>query len=141
MTDPCRRAAQAYNRGTRSYTDPRRLEGDVLLQVAQRLDDLRRRWSPELSGELEPALLHNRRLWTIFAAEMADDAAGLPLELRNNVASLAVFVFKRSLELLVNPAAEPIGALVEINRSIAAGLLAARDTVPEATSMAAPAVA
>lgn len=141
MTDPCRRATQAYSRGSRSYTDPRRLEGDVLLQVAQRLDDLRRRWSPELSAELEPALLHNRRLWTIFAAEMADDTAGLPLELRNNVASLAVFVFKRSLELLVKPAAEPITALVEINRSIAAGLLAARDNGPEAAAAGASAAA
>ena len=130
MTDPCRRAALAYSRGNRGHTDPRRLEGHVLLQAAQRLDDLRRRWSPELCGELEPALLHNRKLWAIFAAAMANDAAGLPLELRSNVASLAVFVFKRSLELLVNPAAEPIAALVEINRTVAAGLLTAQGAVP-----------
>ena len=124
MTHPYRRAAGAYSRGNRANTDPRRLESDVLLQAAQHLDELRRRLSPDLYGELEPALLHNRKLWTIFAAEMANDASELPIELRNNVASLAVFVFKRSLELLMRPAAEPIAALVKINRTIAAGLLA-----------------
>lgn len=124
MTNPYRRAAGAYSRGNRSETDPRRLEGTVLLQAAQRLDALRRDWSPQCAAELERALLHNRHLWTIFAAEMADDASALPVALRNNVASLAVFVFKRSLELAMRPAAEPIAALVEINRAVAAGLLA-----------------
>lgn len=134
MTDPYRRAVGAYSRGGRGLIDQRRLEGDVLLQAAQRLDELRRRWSPELYGELEPALLHNRKLWTIFAAEMANDNSELPLDLRNNIASLAVFVFKRSLELLAKPAAEPIGALVDINRNIAAGLLSA----PAGSTAAAP---
>jgi flagellar protein FlaF len=124
MTDPYRRAVGAYSRGGRGLVDQRRLEGDVLLQAAQRLDEVRRRWSPELYGELEPAILYNRKLWTIFAAEMANDSTPLPLQLRNNIASLAVFVFKRSLELLANPSAEPIGALIDINRNIAAGLLA-----------------
>lgn len=124
MTDPYRRAVGAYSRGGRGLIDQRRLEGDVLLQAAQRLDEVRRRWSPELYGELEPAILYNRKLWTIFAAEMANDSGPLPLPLRNNIASLAVFVFKRSLELLANPSAEPIRALVDINRNIAAGLLA-----------------
>lgn len=125
MTDPYRRAASAYSRGSRAHTDPRRLEGIVLLQAAQRLDELRRGWSPQRAAELEPVLLHNRKLWSIFATEMADDASALPVEVRNNVASLAVFVFKRSLELTMRPAAEPIAALVEINRAVAAGLLAA----------------
>lgn len=110
MTDPYRRAAGAYSRSNRSATDPRRLEGTVLLQAAQRLDELRSTWSPRRTAELEAALLHNRKLWTIFATEMADDASVLPLALRNNVASLAVFVFKRSLELAMQPAAEPIAA-------------------------------
>lgn len=125
MTDPYRRAVGAYSRGGRGLIDQRHLEGDVLLQAAQRLDELRRRWSPELYSELDSALLYNRKLWTIFAAEMGNDASELPLQLRNNIASIAVFVFKRSLELLAKPAAEPIAALVEINRNIAAGLLAA----------------
>ena len=128
MTDPYRRAIGAYSRGGRGLINQRRLEGDVLLEAAQRLDELRRRWSPELYAELEPALLYNRKLWTIFAAEMANDASELPIELRNNIASLAVFVFKRSLELLAKPAAEPIAALVDINRNIAAGLLTSPGT-------------
>jgi flagellar biosynthesis activator protein FlaF len=130
MTDPYRRAAGAYSRGSRDAVSPRRLEGDVLLQTAQRLDELRRDWSPERYGELESVLLHNRKLWTLFAAEMANDTSDLPLDLRNNIASIAVFVFKRSLELLAKPAAEPIAALVEINRNIAAGLHAPRPPVP-----------
>jgi flagellar protein FlaF len=123
MPDPYRHAADAYSKRGQGAADQRRLEGDALLKAAARLQDVHRGWRPELYHDLESALLYNRRLWTIFAAEAANDATDLPLELRNNIASISVFVFKRSLELMSHPAAEKIEALIDINRSLAAGLL------------------
>ncbi len=124
MPDPYRRAADAYSSRGHGAADQRRLEGDALLRAATQLQDINRAWGPERYRDLESALRYNRRLWTIFAAEAANDATGLPVELRNNVASISVFVFKRSLELMAEPAPEKIEALIEINRSLAAGLLA-----------------
>src|SRR5512134_1689821 len=123
MSDPYRRAANAYSMRGHGAADQRRLEGDALLRAATQLQDIHRAWRPELYRDLESALLYNRRLWTIFAAEAANDATDLPIELRNNVASISVFVFKRSLELMAQPAPEKIEALIEINRNLAAGLL------------------
>jgi flagellar biosynthesis activator protein FlaF len=123
MPDPYRHAADAYSKRGQGAADQRRLEGDALLKAAARLQDVHRGWRPELYRDLESALLYNRRLWTIFAAEAANDATNLPLELRNNIASISVFVFKRSLELMTQPAPEKIEALIDINRNLAAGLL------------------
>jgi flagellar protein FlaF len=123
MSDPYRHAADAYSKRGHGAADQRRLEGDALLRAATQLQDIRRAWRPELYRDLESALLYNRKLWTIFASEAANDANDLPIELRNNIASISVFVFKRSLELMAQPVPEKIEALVEINRNLAAGLL------------------
>lgn len=124
MSDPYRRAANAYSKRGHGAADQRHLESDALLRAAAQLQDVRHAWRPDRYRDLESALLYNRRLWTVFAAEAANDATDLPIELRNNVASISVFVFKRSLELMAQPAPEKIEALIEINRSLAAGLLA-----------------
>jgi flagellar protein FlaF len=123
MSDPYRHAANAYSKRGQGAADQRRLEGDALLRAAARLQDVHRGWRPELYPDLESALLYNRRLWTIFATEAANEATDLPLELRNNIASISVFVFKRSLELMTQPTPEKIEALIDINRNLAAGLL------------------
>ena len=43
--------------------------------------------------------------------------------LRNNIGSIAIFVFKRTLELMGRPEPSKVDALIEINRTIAAGLM------------------
>lgn len=123
MPDPYRHAADAYARGGRTQPNQRALEADALLKAARRLEDVRRDWQVGDDRPLEDALLYNRKLWTIFATEAADGADRLPRELRNNIANIALFVFKRSLDLIAVPAPEKIDALIDINRSIAAGLL------------------
>lgn len=123
MRDPYRQAVAAYANPGRQSTDQRALEADALLKAARRLEDVLRTWPSAGEAALEEALLYNRKLWMIFAAEAADGAGRLPDEVRNNIASIALFVFKRSLELLAAPAADKVEALIEINRSLAAGLL------------------
>jgi flagellar protein FlaF len=124
MSDAYSRAAAAYVKGGKSGTDQRRMEADALLKAARQIEDVRLTWQPSRYRELDDAILFNRKLWTVFAAEVADGAERLPIDLRNNIGSLAVFIFKRSFELLANPEPERMDALIEINRQIAAGLLA-----------------
>jgi flagellar protein FlaF len=68
------------------------------------------------------ALLFNRRLWSIFmsAAETNDNPQ--PLEIRQNVANIGVFVMKQTVDMQMNPDPAKLSALIEINRNLAAGL-------------------
>lgn len=118
-------AAGAYGSAVKASVSPRQLEANVLLKAARQLEIVRQDWAVEREDELESALLYNRKLWTLFASDMTDDTSELPVALRNNIANLAVFVFKRTLELQTIAQPEKIDALIEINRSLAAGLLAA----------------
>jgi flagellar protein FlaF len=53
---------------------------------------------------------------------VAEDSSPLPLEIRNNVASLGVFIFKHSLDVQDDPAPEKLLPLININKEMAAGL-------------------
>jgi flagellar protein FlaF len=123
MHESYQRAAAAYAHSSRMATDQRQIEANALLKAARQLEDVRGRWTPELSAELDGALLFNRKLWAIFAAEAADGAQRLPAALRANIANIALFVFRRTMDLQVRPEAPKIDALIEINRTIAAGLM------------------
>jgi flagellar protein FlaF len=138
MHDPHTRAAQAYTHQGAAVVDQRQLEANVLLKAANLLDAACR--EPQPQRPLEAALLHNRKLWTVFAAEAADGAGRLPNDLRNNIGSIAIFVFKRTLELMGKPETTKVDALIEINRTIAAGLMSRAGTAvpaPAATTAAA----
>jgi flagellar protein FlaF len=71
---------------------------------------------------MQAALLFNRRLWTIFmgAAESNDNPQ--PLEIRQNILNIAVFVMQRTIEMQKNPTPEKLQSLIDINSNIAAGL-------------------
>ena len=46
-----------------------------------------------------------------------------PAQLRNNIANLGAYVFKRTMEVLADPKKEKLDVLIDINREIAAGLM------------------
>ena len=124
-SNPYSKAANAYgNNG--AAMDQRTMEGTVLLQAAQKLEDLATRLQ---SGEkirleeINSVLSHNRKLWQLFVGDMNNPDHFLPQELKNNVASLAFFIFKRTQEILIETQPEKFKALININRSIAAGLM------------------
>ena len=54
---------------------------------------------------------------------MTEGESQLPKEIRQNIANLAIFVFKRTLEIQSAPAVEMLDVLININRQIAAGLM------------------
>lgn len=121
-------AAGAYGSAFKASLSPRQLEANVLLKAARQLEDVRQEWTAEKGSDLESALLYNRKLWTFFAAEMAEDANPLPVAIRSNIANLALFVFKRTFELQAAPQPEKIDALIDINKNLASGLLAATES-------------
>ena len=68
------------------------------------------------------ALRLNWRLWTIFQSELVLERTDVPEEIRINMLTLCKFVDKHTVGALVNPTAEALTVLIDINRNIAAGL-------------------
>jgi flagellar biosynthesis activator protein FlaF len=64
----------------------------------------------------------NRKLWTFFLSSVTSNENPLPAEIRRNVANLGLFVCKHTMAILADPKPENLGALININREIAAGL-------------------
>ena len=113
--------ACAYGDVARQTKEPRELEASLLVKSAAKLQSIKDSWS-ENRDSLDEALTYNKRLWAIFAAAMAEPENPLPIEIRNNIASLSVFIFDRTVELQLQPAPEKLTALITINREVAAGL-------------------
>ena len=123
--NPYGAAADAYGNMAAS-TDPRALEGQILLKAAAKLEGLSQRLA---NGEKVPledvsdAVDYNRKLWTVFASDTNNPDHPLPQEIKNNIATLAVFMFKRSIDVLIDTRPEKIQAMIDINRNIASGLM------------------
>jgi flagellar biosynthesis activator protein FlaF len=116
-----KQAAQIYGNVARQISDPRELEANLLLDAASRLQQVRDTWGSK-DGNLDRALSYNRKLWTLFATSVTSSENPLSVEIRQNVANLALFVFKHTLAILADPRPESLGSLININREIAAGL-------------------
>ncbi|MBX3492001.1 MAG: flagellar biosynthesis regulator FlaF [Parvibaculum sp.] len=119
------RPHEAYASASRmTISDPREFEASILTRAAGQLQRIRDNWTAESNATLRDALLYNRRIWTVFAASAAELEHPLPREIKQNIANLAVFIFKRTAEIEANREPEPqlLDTLIMINREIAAGL-------------------
>ena len=111
----------AYQKTAQTGTSPRQLEATLLMKSATRLKAVQENWEADTS-DLDAAVVYNRKLWTILATAATETDSPLPDELKRNIAAIAIFVFNRSLDLIVDPKASDLDALIEINRNIAIGL-------------------
>ena len=120
-------AAQAYARTTlaSAAANPREIEAQALLKAARQLQDVQTNWDgPDM--RMQKALMFNRQLWTIFlsAAESNDNPQSM--EIRQNIANLAAFVMKQTIEMQLTPDPAKLKSLIDINCNIAAGLAGRR---------------
>ncbi|MBI1417329.1 MAG: flagellar biosynthesis regulator FlaF [Limimaricola sp.] len=95
----------------------RSIEHQLFSQITSRLRDA------AASGnfpKLAAALHDNRRLWTVLAADVADDDNALPATLRAQIFYLAEFTAHHTARILTEGATPT--PLIEINCAIMAGL-------------------
>jgi flagellar protein FlaF len=114
-------ADQAYARTSQTTAPPREIEAKAQLKAARQLQDVQANWTgPDMN--MHHALLFNRRLWSIFmsAAETNDNPQ--PLEVRQNIANIGVFVMKQTIDMQLNPDPAKLKSLIDINCNLAAGL-------------------
>jgi flagellar biosynthesis activator protein FlaF len=113
--------AQAYAKTAQQTLQGRDLEAHVLLKSAAKLQGIRDNWDVR-QGELEEALLANRKIWTIFVSSMSADDCQLPSLVRSNMINLGMFTFNRTIQMTIDPKPQQLTALIDINRNIAMGL-------------------
>ncbi len=110
---------QAYQRAATQAEAPRDLEYRAFGRVTAGLLRVKEEGglAPSVVAE---ALDANRRLWNVLSADCAVPENKLPVTLRSQIISLALWVSKYSGEVLRDGA--EIDPLIDINRSVMEGL-------------------
>jgi flagellar biosynthesis activator protein FlaF len=114
-------AAQAYARVANTTASPRDIEAQALLMAANKLQAVMTNADATFEQASE-ALMFNRKLWSIFLSEAQRDENPHPLDVRQNIANLGIFVLSHTAALQISPQRDHFKPLIEINRNIAAGL-------------------
>jgi flagellar protein FlaF len=113
----------AYEAGAKTAVTNRELEATALFKAARKLEECAQSW--EAAGHaarLEEALQYNLRLWTLFQCELARPDHAMVPELRKDLLRLSAFVDRRTFEIMADPAAPKLQALIDLDRHIAMGL-------------------
>ncbi|MGO4714949.1 flagellar biosynthesis regulator FlaF [Bradyrhizobium sp. 2TAF24] len=113
--------AQAYARVANTTASPRDIEAQALLKAANKLQAAVAAADP-FDASVMDALVFNRKLWSIFLSDALRDENPQPLDVRQEIANIGVFVMTQSAALQLAPQLDQFQALIDINRNIAAGL-------------------
>ena len=114
-------AAQAYARVADTTASPRENEAKALLMAANKLQAVMTNADATFQ-QMSDALMFNRKLWTIFVSEAHREGNPQPLEVRQKIANIGVFVLSHTAALQISRQRQHFKPLIEINRNIAAGL-------------------
>ncbi|MES1158574.1 MAG: flagellar biosynthesis regulator FlaF [Terricaulis silvestris] len=112
---------KAYQRAATQAESPRELEYRAFGMATASLVRAKDLPASDRAGIAE-ALDANRRLWNVMSADCSLPSNRLPLALRAQIISLALWVSKYSNEVLRDGA--DIEALIDVNRSMMEGLAA-----------------
>ena len=96
------------------------LETRALIKAASALNAIKENWDSRIT-ELDDVLERNRKLWTIIVSAMQEDSCPQPKEVRANIINLGLFIFKRTMDIMVEPKPESLNVLIDINMNIAKG--------------------
>jgi len=101
----------------------REIEAGALTRCALMLSDCQRNWdAPDRDKKLDEALRTNQRVWSILQSELVKDDNPLPIQIRENLLTLSVFIDNRIIQVMAHPEPAKLKILIDINLNIAAGL-------------------
>jgi flagellar biosynthesis activator protein FlaF len=113
----------AYRTAQNTNVSGRDIEAAALTRCALMLVDCQKNWTvPDRDETLSDALRKNQVVWSILQSELIKDDNPLPIEMRNNLLNLSVFVDKRIIDVMADPTPEKLKILIDINLNLAAGL-------------------
>ena len=113
--------AQAYARMAQTTANPRERDAQLLLRAAARFAAVQATEPFDRSAAREAATF-NRKLWTVFLSAVGRPENPLDPATKQNLQKVAMFSVRRSAAMELNPVAEQLTALININRNLAEGL-------------------
>jgi flagellar biosynthesis activator protein FlaF len=114
---------KAYKQAQESTLSGRDIEAAVLTNAALKLRECQTKWGQNGHEQhLNDALRLNQKIWTIIQSELADESNPLPLNIRQDILNLSIFVDKRIIEVMSYPEPEKLDMIININLNLAAGL-------------------
>ena len=117
--------SKVYAKTAKEVAYPRQLEASLPLEAAAKLQAVLDSWEDARGAKqtgLPQALLYNRKHWLIFIDAVTNDRNKPPVEIRQNIANLGVFVLGETFSSTTKPKPEHLASLIKINRNLAAGL-------------------
>lgn len=109
---------KAYQRAATQADSPRELEYRAFGHVTAALVRVKEEAAP--ISQIAEALDANRRLWSVLSADCSVPENQLPLTLRGQIISLALWVARYSSQVLRDGA--DIDPLIDVNRTMMEGL-------------------
>ena len=113
------RAHRAYAADATPVRTPKSIEYEAVAHVTRKLTKAQALGDTGFPA-LAAALEQNRKLWQIFAMEVASRDNGLPQNLRAQIFYLAEFTFAHTRKVLARK--ENVTELIEVNTAILRGL-------------------
>ena len=114
-------AAQAYARTAQTTSSPREIEAQALLKAARQLQDVQANWDGPDKDHRHGAAVQSPALVDLHERGAGDENQQ-PIEIRQNIANIGVFVMKQTVEMQINPDPAKLKSLIDINCNLAAGL-------------------
>ena len=113
----------AYRTVRNSYLSGREIEAGALTRCALMLSDCQKNWdAPNRDEALAEALRTNQRVWSILQSELVKEDNPLPIQIREDLLTLSVFIDNRIIQVMAHPEPAKLKILIDINLNIAAGL-------------------
>ncbi len=113
----------AYTTVQKESMSPRDLEASVLTRAAVMLKQTQDNWdSPDRDAKLMDAISYNQKIWSFFQAELSAPENPLPVNIKQDILNLSLFIDKRLIEILAAPDPKKLSLVISINNNLAAGL-------------------
>lgn len=114
-----KQAQQAYGASRSSLRTPRSVEYEAFARVSHNIRSAQQNGKSGFNA-LVQALHDNRKLWTILAADVAEETNALPPELKARIFYLAEFTNVQTRKVLKGEASADV--LIDVNMAIMRGL-------------------
>jgi flagellar protein FlaF len=124
MTKTTKEQYSAYASGTPvplDEADGREIDRRALLNCAARLNVALADAGKDMAA-YDDAIRHNQRLWTLFQVALCDQENTLPRHLKMILLNLSRYVDRTSFRAITEFAPQLLNSLIDINRTVAAGL-------------------
>ena len=114
---------KAYKKISKITDSLRDTESRVLTQGAVKLKTCLNNWDGKgFRGQLNEALVYNNKIWTLFQSELSKKHNQQPIEIRNNLLKLSMFIKRQISAAMGNPTKSILENIININLLIARGL-------------------